>query len=105
MRPNKRPIPLLLGSLCFVVVFWFIAFFPLIPVTKVGWLVELTTGTIAFFWVWACIEILVWLERPRHYRWIYRLAGVPVALSFGARVFVAVFYFRDFIALYSGSTI
>jgi len=99
LRP-RPPIAVFIGGFFFVVVIWFIAFLPLIPVTKIGWIVELATGMIAFFWIWFSVELLVWLERPRKYQLVFKVAGIPVAVSFGACVFLAAYFFRDFIGLH-----
>ena len=97
-RRNLRTMPVLLLGLVVVLVLWFFALYPLTPSTSLGWCAALLSGVVVFLWVWGCVELLVWLERPRAHRAVFKALGYPVALSLGLGIFAVAFFARDFLA-------
>jgi hypothetical protein len=88
----------LLAGLCAVLVLWFLALYPLMPATLLGWGVAILAGVVVFLWVWGCIELIVWLERPRRYQLLFKIFGYPIACSLGVGVFLIAYCGRDFIS-------
>jgi hypothetical protein len=97
-RKNLRSVPVLLVGLALELGLWVLALYPLTPTTSTGWCAVLLAGFVVFLWVWGCLEMLLWLDRPRLYRAYYKALGYPVAVSLGVGVFAAAYIARDFIA-------
>jgi len=67
------------------------------PKTLSGWLVEAVAGVVVFFYGWACIEIILWLQARTDQIIQAKALGILVALSLGAGVFVAAYFGRQFL--------
>jgi hypothetical protein len=50
-----------------------------------------------FFYGWACIETILWLQVQTRLVLIAKAAGVLVALSLGVGVFAAAYYGRQYV--------
>jgi hypothetical protein len=81
----------------FGLVFWFLALYPLLPKSLVGWVAATVAGLVVLLWGAVCIGALTWLQRQETHRWFYRSAGVAIAMSLGVGVLCGVIYSRSFI--------
>lgn len=98
-RKNLRSPSILFGGLAAVMILWLLAIYPLTPSSMVGWCSVLLAGVAVFLWLWVCIEAILWLERPRPHRALFKCLGFLVALSLGASIFGAAYFARDFLSL------
>jgi hypothetical protein len=82
----------------FVLISWFGWLYPLVPKTPVGWVVAVLSGVVVFFYGWACIEAIIWLQARRRLKILFNSIGALVALSLGCGVFAAAYWAREFVS-------
>ncbi len=95
---QRRTFGFLVTCLGIVIVLWFLALYPLLPTTLLGLCAAILSGTAIFFWIWASVELLIWLDRPHKHAVIFKLVGYPIACSLGIGVFVAAYFAREFLS-------
>jgi hypothetical protein len=80
-----------------VPVSWFVALFPLMPITAVGWVAELGSSFMVGLWAVGCAAAILWLQRRTRFVWVCMFAGTLVAVSLGAFIIATVYAMEMFL--------
>jgi len=87
----------LLGVVVYPVV-WYLALWPLVPKTPVGWSAWCISGLAFGACLSGGIVGLTWIERQQQNRWAWKLLGFLAVLGFAGAIFATLAYSQTFIA-------